>query len=84
MCAVIRPEVLWDYIESKANVADLPSRLEFEYLLALGATFFPIVLPPPEMWTSPLEAWTAISAMLAPHAPRRRLRSGRSKRPAPS
>ena len=86
VCAVIRPEVLWDYIESKANVADLPSRLEFEYLLALGATFFPIVLPPPGMWSSPLEAWLAVSEMLAPHAPRRRLRAGRrsSKRPAPA
>ena len=49
--AILLPEVLCDYIESKANVADL---LELAYLLALGVAFLPTVPPPPEMWTTPL------------------------------
>ena len=79
--AILLPEVLCDYIESKANVADL---LELAYLLALGVAFLPTAPPPPETWTTPLESWPAVFATLAPHAPRHRLRAGRTKRPSPS
>ena len=42
VCAILLPEVLCDYIESKANVADL---LELAYLLALGVAFLPTAPP---------------------------------------
>ena len=81
VCAITKVRVLWDYIESAANVADLPSRLDFEYLASLGAGFFSIVLPPPAMWESPLEAWLLLSASIpAPEpAPSRRHARTRSR-----
>ena len=83
LCAAIGVRVLYDYIESKANVADLPSRLDFAYLIALGAVYFELVLPPPEMWSSPLAAWRAIFAMIPARAPpHRRGARGRGSRRA--
>ena len=83
LCAAIGVRVLWDYIESKANVADLPSRLDFAYLVSLGAVYFTLVLPPPEMWSSPLSAWRAIFTSLPARAPpHRRGARGRGSRRA--
>lgn len=48
-----------DYVPSKANIADLPSRNEFELLIRLGGTRVPVIIPPLSSWRAPLEQWMA-------------------------
>ena len=53
--AGLKARVHYEYVESKANVADLPSRREFSYLrLALGSEPIPMVIPPADTWNGPL------------------------------
>ena len=36
----------YEYIESAANIADLPSRLDFTFVPRLRSTYVPMILPP--------------------------------------
>ena len=47
----------FEYVASEANVADLPSRGEFEFLEHnLGSTLVPLTIPPLDTWLSPEQA----------------------------
>ena len=53
--AGLRVRIHFEYVESKANVADLPSRQEFTYLLlSLAAKRVPTIILPADSWTRPL------------------------------
>ena len=46
-----------DYVPSKANIADLPSRNEFTLLTSLGSVLVPYIIPSADSWRAPLEHW---------------------------
>ena len=46
--------LIWfEYVRSKANIADLPSRGDFELLRSMNAVCVELVIPPPEWWDKP-------------------------------
>ena len=55
----LRASAWFVWVPSKANIADQPSRGEFELLRELGSTEVPFVFPPFEAWDQPAEAWIA-------------------------
>ena len=57
MAAGLRMAAYFDYVPSKANIADLPSRGEFAIPRALGAEVVSMRVPPHTMLAGPLEAW---------------------------
>ena len=79
----LRARVWFEYVESKANVADLPSRGEFSYLLhELLSVTVPMRVPEPAEWDAPLSYWrdlaiSSIKKRVRSHADgRQRKRSG--------
>ena len=53
--------VIWfEYVRSKANVADFPSRGDFALLRGLGAHCVPLVLPDPDWWEEPTRWYTSM------------------------
>jgi hypothetical protein len=82
--AGLRVRVHFEYVESKANVADLPSRQEFTYLLlSLAARRVPTFIHPAGTWGGPLRRFLldalgrASGAPERPRSSRPRLRSRR-------
>ena len=65
-CAVLRLNLdcpIWfQWVPSKANIADLPSRREYGLLRELGSVEVALVLPPFERWDTPFARWTPIVA----------------------
>ena len=55
--ARLRTDVYLDYVPSKANIADLPSRNEFDLLTKLGGVPVELRTPPLAVWRAPLRAW---------------------------
>jgi hypothetical protein len=55
--SALRSDVWFEYVASKANIADLPSRGEFAHLHALGSTSRPCVLPSLDEWLVPAQEW---------------------------
>ena len=55
--AGLRTDVWFEYIASKANIADLPSRMEFDLLKSLQAQERQCILPSTEDWQQPAQAW---------------------------
>ena len=54
--ATLRADIWWEYVASKANIADLPSRNEFDILINdLDAIFFPFLLDE-GFWAIPPQA----------------------------
>ena len=53
----LRVRTYFDYVPSKANVADLPSRMQFDIPKALGATPGRMVVPTLEQLDGPLRQW---------------------------
>ena len=47
----------FEYVRSKANVADLPSRYEFELLRELGSEEVDVSLPVIDDWFAPAAEW---------------------------
>ena len=45
----------FDYVRSKANIADLPSRWDFSLLQSMKAQWIPTVIPDSNAWTGVLE-----------------------------
>ena len=72
-------EVWFEYVRSKANIADLPSRGEFGLLHSLGASRVDLVLPLPQWWESP-EAYVHAARVGAAH----HATSAKRSRPAPT
>ena len=72
----LRASVYFDYVPSKANIADLPSRGDFDLLraeLAAPPAFTHVQsdshvlkVPTLSMWDRPLEAWVSDTSF--PHA----------------
>jgi len=70
----------WHWVSSKANIADLPSRGDFDLLNSLGSIWIHMQIPGPEMWYRPLREWlnsfgSAFSARVAPVASSARKRA---------
>ena len=78
----LRSRICFEYVESKANVADLPSRCDFALLSRMGALRVPLRLPLASEWNLPLSHWTSL-AMPAARRPRTRVH-GRFRRPPAS
>ena len=55
--AGLEADAYFEFVPSLANIADLPSRDEFEVLERNGGRRVPIVVPPAADWTGPLEGW---------------------------
>jgi hypothetical protein len=55
--AALRASVYLEYVPSLANIADLPSRNEFELLKSLGGRKCDVRLPPAGDWSAPLGVW---------------------------
>ena len=53
----LRTDVWFEYVASKANIADLPSRMEFDLLRRLRAQERQCVLPSTEDWLQPAQMW---------------------------
>ena len=49
----LRTDVWFEYVASKANIADLPSRMDFDLLKSLSAQERQCVLPSTEDWLQP-------------------------------
>lgn len=58
--AGLRASVYMEYVPSKANIADLPSRGEFDLLTKLGGTRVPVRTPSSSSWRGPLRRWLDI------------------------
>ena len=54
--AGLRMRPYFDYVPSKANIADLPSRGHFELLHDFGSRPIELKIPPISDWLSPAEA----------------------------
>ena len=83
--AGLRVRVHFEYVESKANVADLPSRQEFTYLLlSLAARRVPTFIHPAGTWSGPLKRFLLDALDResgAPERPRSSRPRSRSRRP---
>ena len=57
----LRSRVWLEWVPSAANVADLPSRMRIEEMLAIlpGAVYVPTVLPSRGQWQQPFAAFAA-------------------------
>ena len=53
----LRTHVWFEFVPSKANIADLPSRGEFALLTRMGGRPSVLSIPPAADWQSPLETW---------------------------
>ena len=49
----------FEYVPSRANIADQPSRNDYELLGELGSAEMPFIIPPFAAWDEPAEAWMA-------------------------
>ena len=80
--AGLKARIHYEYVESKANVADLPSRREFEFLLLqLGSRAVPMRLLDASTWSGPLRNFIAMARPADSPAPRVRSSSKRSQVP---
>ena len=84
--ASLRANIHFEYVESKANVADLPSRRELCYLLcSLAAKRVPTVIHPQSTWEGPIRQFI-FAGMPSSAVPVRkrgsRTRGARRSRPA--
>jgi hypothetical protein len=52
-------DVWLEFVPSLANIADLPSRGEYESLQRLGGQMVPVTIPPAADWHAPLRSWLA-------------------------
>jgi hypothetical protein len=55
--AALGANVYYEFVPSKCNVADLPSRDEFELLEEHGGKRTAMLFPPASDWTGPLDLW---------------------------
>lgn len=55
----LQTEVYLEFVPSLANIADLPSRDEYELLDRLGGERVPIAIPTAADWGAPLTTWAA-------------------------
>ena len=84
--AGLRANIHFEYVESKANVSDLPSRRELSYLLCtLAAKRVPTVIHPQSTWEGPIRHFI-FAGMQPCHVPTRkrgsRTRGARGPRPS--
>ena len=78
--AGLRSRVHFEYVESKANVADLPSRQSFELLLSeLGSTPVPFDLFDAATWSGPLRAFLSRASQGASDKERRKRKRRRGR-----
>ena len=52
----VQAQVHFEWVASEANIADLPSRGQFELLAEFGSRAVPLRVPPISDWLSPEEA----------------------------
>ena len=64
--AALRARTYLDYVPSKANIADLPSRGEYALTHSMGAARGKMLVPGLAELESPLEAWFDAAASQAP------------------
>lgn len=57
--AGLKTDAYLEFVPSLANLADLPSRDEYEVLKRLGGRAVPIRVPPAADWIAPLNSWLA-------------------------
>ena len=84
--AGLRANIHFEYVESKANVADLPSRGELSYLLCtLAAKRVPTVIHPQSTWEGPIRHFI-FAGMQQGQVPahKRGSRTRGARRPRPS
>ena len=55
--AGLRSSAYLEYVPSKSNIADLPSRGDFALLTKLGGVRVPVAIPPLADWRAPLAVW---------------------------
>ena len=55
----LNANVYYEFVPSLANLADLPSRDDFELLEQLGGRRVPVAFPPAADWHGPLRRWFA-------------------------
>ena len=60
LAASLTCDVWFDYVPSKANLADLPSRGDYALLQAMGGEWVNVRLPPAADWAAPLEYWATV------------------------
>jgi hypothetical protein len=57
IASALGSDVWFEYVPSKANIADAPSRNDCSYVESLGSDRCPFVCPPIDAWRSPAEAF---------------------------
>jgi hypothetical protein len=78
----LQSRVYFEYVESKANVADLPSRDSFEFLNGIRSVYVHMRLPSVDEWDASLSYWRDLATANA-HV-RTRARPRKRKRSKPS
>jgi len=61
--------IWFEYVRSKANIADLPSRAEFGMLRRMGSRSVPFRLPPMQAFSEPLGIMALVSSRAIPKGP---------------
>ena len=61
----LRCEPWFEYVRSKANIADVPSRGDFALLRSLGAVYHKLVLPPLSAWDETVGYWMHLASLAA-------------------
>ena len=80
--AGLKSRIHYEYVESKANVADLPSRQEFEFLrLSLCSRAVPMHIPDASSWSGPLRHFLSLASCPGDGSSRTRTSKKRSRVP---
>ena len=77
----LEARVWFEYVASKANIADFPSRSLFGYLTRLGSVARPPVLPDISRWDCAAQEWALAAAAAGCSASRSRALEGEAVRP---
>ena len=76
--AGIRAHIWWQWVETKSNIADFPSRLDFHALYQViphNSTYLPMSMPPAEDWLKGVDFWLAKGGCYPPQPKPKRTRS---------
>ena len=57
----LKSDVWFEYVETKANLADAPSRFDFKWLNSMGSTFVEMVVPHARDFLGHFQHWLSLS-----------------------
>ena len=77
--AALRCNIFWDFVKSADNIADLPSRKNFDLMKRMNMTWVDTYIPDLKYWEGPLLNWYYMVRPTPRHKARSRLSSAAKK-----